>query len=124
MSFELPLRVVNCALDHLHVAGAPEPRIWPHGSQNKLDNGDFCFTLGMPSENIRRQLTIRFGATLEVFLPGDAYQQICQPQVVEAILSFWDGETKESNRVVHIRAEAVFPKPELPDLGNRLTPDF
>ncbi len=125
MTYESPVGVVNSALEQLNVIGDPQPEIWPHGSQQKWDRGDVCFTLGMPSENFRRQLTIRFGASLEVFLPGKEYQRICRPQVIEAVKSFWNGKTSELNRVVHIEAEAVYgyPGSGFPDLGNQLTPE-
>lgn len=118
MSFELPLSVVNSARGQLHAFGALEPGIWPHGSPCKWDKGYYCFTLGMPAEGFQRLLTIKFNATLEVLLPGKAYQQISRPQVMDAVLNFWDGSTSESNRVVYIEAKAGLPKPGSSGLGS------
>lgn len=106
MTNKSSLEVVNSALEQLNVFGGPQPEIWPHGSQQKWDSGDVCLTLGIPSENFRRQLTIRFSASLEVLLPGKEYQLICRPQVIEAVKSFWNGKTSELNCVVHIEPES------------------
>lgn len=104
MSHERPVEVLNAALDQVRADGGPEAELWPHGSICKYDNGSNCFTLGLSAEKFKKTLTLRFSVALEVLLQGDEYRAVCQQQVVNTVLSFWDGITPGSSRVVQIRA--------------------
>ncbi len=109
MSCEKPIEILSAARRQIRALGGPEAEPWPHGSICKYDNGDMCLTLGVPAEQFRRTLTLRFGVALEVSLQGDEYRVVCQQQVVNAILSFWDGIASESSRVVQIQVPSSLP---------------
>lgn len=98
--------IITSVLQEIRRSGGPIAELSPPQSLDKVDNGAFWFTIGMESEQYRRVLTLRFGRALEVLLPGDAYERTCRPQIVRAILSFWDGLNPAPSNAVDIEADS------------------
>jgi len=102
MSYTMPHKAILGALEQLRLGTGPKVELWPLQTLDKDQNGTLWFTLGVWSEGFRRVLTLHFDRTTEVRLPGPAYLRECQPQIVEAIRSFWDGSTSVPSRIVSV----------------------
>jgi len=102
MSYELPLESIVGALESLRLSSGLEVDFWPYQTFDKEHHGIRWFGLGKQSENFGRQLILCFNDALEVFLPGDSYPQVCQPQITRAIFNFWSEGASRTTEIVEI----------------------
>ncbi|HEX4283889.1 MAG TPA: hypothetical protein VHZ28_02275 [Terracidiphilus sp.] len=104
MSHIHAMSAIEAACEQSNKMGGPEVQLWPHQTAEKERNASYWFVLGIASEGFRRQLTVYLSRGLEVNLPGEEYEHVCVPQIVSAILDFWNGAASEVACQVHIAA--------------------
>jgi hypothetical protein len=103
MSYELPFGTIKVAIENLRVNRGLEVDFWPYQTRDKHHNGTRWFALAKRSEGFGRQLILCFNDALEVFLPGDSYRQVCNPQITKAITNFWLEGEPSTIKIVEIR---------------------
>jgi hypothetical protein len=103
MSYELPFGTIEGAIENLRLCRGLEVDFWPYQTRDKHHNGTRWFALAKRSEGFGRQLILCFNEALEVYLPGDSYRRVCNPQITEAITNFWLEAESRSTKIVEIR---------------------